>query len=69
MAVTMPPANMAATASVEPAESCAMPEILCPEVQPPAMRAPNSMMKPARKASGARAASVVVPSRGPTRGR
>ena len=47
----MPPANIAATATVEPTDNCAIPDRPWPLVQPSAIRAPNSIRKPAANAT------------------
>src|SRR5262249_54061590 len=62
VAVAMPPANMAATATVDPTANCATPDNPWPLVQPSAIRAPNSMMKPPTKATTQRLAGDDEPS-------
>lgn len=46
----IPPMNMQATEMMLETENADMPLIPCPEVQPPASRAPNTMAKPPAKA-------------------
>ena len=58
----MPPANIAATATIEPTASWAMPERPWPLVQPSAIRAPNSIRNPAANATAWRRAGAAVPS-------
>ena len=48
----MPPANIAATATVKPTDNCAIPNNPWPLVQPSAIRAPNSIRNPAANATG-----------------
>ena len=45
-AVAIPPAKKQAAATMLPSESCMVPEIPCPLVQPPAYRAPNASRIP-----------------------
>jgi hypothetical protein len=50
-AIATPDANIAMKKVHELSASCSPPEMPWPEVQPPAMRAPNSITAPPKKAA------------------